>query len=180
MTGRIVLAVAADTAARAVDTAFELAADRGVPLLAVSIWHDPDLPLGGWLRPDCTARWDAAHAKARRELDRRLERARTAHPEVQVTAVVADDDPVTFLTALSTRADLLVVGRSTRPGDRASPVDVLVREAACPVLVVPPPWRSSSSSAGVLASSGGETRPGPRRQRRRHGDAAVGDVTRLS
>ena len=155
MRGPIVLAVVPDTAARAVDTAFELAAQHGTPLLAVRIWHDPDLPLGGWFDPESTVRWDAAHAKAQSELDHALERAKTAHPAVHVTTVVADDDPVLFLAALSICADLLVVGRSTRPGERTSPVDALVRQATCPVLVVPPPWRSSSASPGVLAASGG-------------------------
>jgi nucleotide-binding universal stress UspA family protein len=153
MSGRIVLAVAPDTAARAVDTAFELAAARGAPLLAVHVWHDPDLPLGGWFDPGSTACWDAACARARGELDRALERAKAAHPAVHVTTVVADDDPVQFLTALSIRADLLVVGRSTRPGHRDSPIDALVRQATCPVLVVPPPWRSSRRPMGTLAPS---------------------------
>jgi nucleotide-binding universal stress UspA family protein len=153
MSGRIVLAVAPDTAARAVDTAFELAAQRGVPLLAVRVWHDPDLPPGGWFDPGSTARWDAAYARARSEVDHALERAKATYPAVQVTTVVADDDPVQFLSALSIQADLLIVGRSTRPGERTSPVDALVRQAACPVLVVPPPWRSSSTSTGALAPS---------------------------
>jgi nucleotide-binding universal stress UspA family protein len=155
MSGRIVLAVAPDTPARAIDTAFTLAAERRAALLAVRIWHDPDLPIGGWYHPESTAGWDAAHEKARRELDRALERAKAAYPAVHVTTVVADDDPVQFLSALGIRADLLVVGRSTRPACRDSPVDALVREAACPVLVVPPPWRSSSASPGVPASSAG-------------------------
>ena len=155
MTGRIVLAIAPGTAERAVDTAFALAAERGSTLLAVRTWHDPDLPLGGWLRPDGTARWDAAHAKARCELDGALERAKVAHPAVHVTPIVVDDDLVPFLSALSSRADLLVVGRSTQPGYRASPVDALVRQAACPVLVVPPSRRAPNVRTGVLASTRG-------------------------
>jgi nucleotide-binding universal stress UspA family protein len=155
MTGRIVLAVAPGPAERAVDTAFALAAERGSDLLAVRTWHDPDLPLGGWLQPDRTAHWDAAHANARCELDHALERARVAHPAVHVTPLVVDDDLVPFLTALSTRADLLVVGRSMQLGRRASPVDTLVRQAACPVLVVPPARRAPNVRAGVLASTSG-------------------------
>jgi len=155
MTGRIVLAVAPGTAERAVDTAFALAAERGSDLLAVRTWHDPDLPLGGWLQPDRTAHWDAAHAKARYELDRALERARATHPTVHVTPLVVDDDLVPFLTALSTRADLLVVGRSTQLGRRASPVDTLLRQAACPVLVVPSARRAPNVRTGVLASTSG-------------------------
>jgi nucleotide-binding universal stress UspA family protein len=153
MTGRIVLAVAPGTAERAVDTAFALAAERGSALLAIRTWHDPDLPLGGWLQPDRTARWDAAHAKARCELDSALERARAAQPSVHVTPIVVDDDLVPFLSALSTRADLLVVGRSTQPEHRASPVDTLVRQAACPVLVVPSARRSPIARSDTSAST---------------------------
>ncbi len=138
MTGRIALAVAPGTTGEAVEAAFALAAARGTPLLAVRVWHDPELPVGGWLRSDRVARWDAAQEKARRELGRALEPARAAHPGVEVATGVVDDDPRTFLAALSTRVDLLVLGRSTRLGRRASPVDALVRQAACPVLVVPP------------------------------------------
>ena len=83
------------------------------------------------------------------------ERARVAHPAVHATPLVVDDDLVPFLTALSTRADLLVVGRSMQLGRRASPVDALVREAACPVLVVPPARRAPDVRAGVLASTSG-------------------------
>ena len=58
-----------------------------------------------------------------------------------------------FLTALSTRAQLLVAGRSTRLGHRDSPVDALVRQAACPVLIVPPAPRVPSVQRGTLAPS---------------------------
>ena len=54
------------SSAEAVDTAFDLAAERGLSLLAVRTWHDTDLPLGGWLGAEATARWDAAHEQARR------------------------------------------------------------------------------------------------------------------
>jgi hypothetical protein len=153
--GRIALAVIPGTAAEAVDTAFGLAAEQGVPLLAVRAWHDPDLPLGGWLPPEDTARWDAIHRASRHELDRALAQARAAHPSVAVTTVVVDDDPVPFLAALSTRARLLVLGRSRCTGQQASPVDALIREAACPVLVVPPARRPPDAPLSTLAASGG-------------------------
>jgi nucleotide-binding universal stress UspA family protein len=134
----IVVAIAPGAATDAVSTAFELAAERGVPVLAVRAWHDPDVPLGGWLRPRGTAAWDALHQKARQELDRAVERAKAAHPEVEVGAVVVDDDPVPFLAALTGQAELLVLGRPRRLAQHVSPVDALVRQAACPVLIVPP------------------------------------------
>jgi hypothetical protein len=143
-TGRVVVAVGPGTSAEVVDAAFGLAAERGVPLLAVRTWHDPDLPLGGWLGAERIDRWDAVYRKTRRELDRALEPARAAHAEVDVATAVVDDDLVPFLAALSSRAHLLVLGRSTRLGHRPSPVDVLIRQAACPVLVVPPAHQQSS------------------------------------
>ena len=151
-TGRIVLAVSPDTPGEAVDAAFDRAGERGVPLLAVRLRHDPDLPLGGWLRPERIARWDAAHSEAQRQLDLALARARAAHPEVEVATVVVDDNPVPFLAALSTRAELLVLGRPTRLG-QTSPVDALIHRAACPVLVVPRTRRPMRAPAGTLAST---------------------------
>jgi hypothetical protein len=124
-TGRIVLAVSPDTPAEAVDAAVDRAAERGLPLLAVRLWHDPHLSLGGWLRPERLARWDAADRKARRVLDNALAQARAAHPEVEVTTVVADDDPVPFLAALSTRAD-----RDGLPGPQLQLQLQLVRNPA--------------------------------------------------
>ena len=154
-TGRVVLAVSPDTPADAVEVAFNHAAQQGLPLLAVRLWHDPDLSLGGWLRPNRIARWDAAHSDARRELDSALARARVAHPEVEVATVVVDDDPVPFLAALSTRAELLVLGRPSRLG-QASPVDALIHQAACPILVVPRTRRPSNPLlAGTLTSTWG-------------------------
>lgn len=152
---RIVVAVGPDTSADAVEVAFGVAAERGAPLLAVRAWHDPDLPLGGWLGSEPLARWDAAHRAARSELDGALERARAAHPAVEVTTVVVDDDPMPFLLALSTEAQLLVLGRSRHPGHRPCPVDALVRQAACPVLVVPGPRRAASAPVHTLVTSGG-------------------------
>lgn len=153
--GHVVLAVSPDTPVEAVDVAFAHAAGRGLPLLAVRTWHDPDLPLGGWLPPERLARWDAAHATVRHELDRAVQRARAAHPAVAVTTVVVDDEPVSFLAALSVGAELLVLGRPRCPARHASPVDALVRRAACPVLVVPPVRRPSTAPGRALTPSGG-------------------------
>jgi nucleotide-binding universal stress UspA family protein len=152
--GHVVLAVSPDGPAEAVEVAFAQAARRGVPLLAVRVRHDPDLPLGGWLSPERLARWDAAHAAARHELDRAVEQARAAHPAVTLTSIVADDEPVPFLATLSVGAELLVLGRPHRPARHPSPVDELVRRAACPVLVVPPVRRPSPAPMRTPTPSG--------------------------
>jgi hypothetical protein len=111
---RVVVAVAPGTSTDAVGTAFELAAERGISVLAVRAWHDPDVPLGGWLRPHGTAQWDALHQKAREELDRAVEHAKAAHPAVEVEMVVVDDDPVDD-------DPVPFLGRTQRPGRAARP-----------------------------------------------------------
>jgi hypothetical protein len=58
-----------------------------------------------------------------------------------------------FALAAERGSALLVVGRSARPGHRASPVDPLVRQAACPVLVVPPARRSPITRSDTSAST---------------------------
>jgi Universal stress protein family len=148
--GHIVVAVVPGQSVDVVDTALDLAAERGLAVLAVRASDDPDVPSGGWLRPHGTALWDTLRRKARVELDRAVEQAHVTHPAVQVGTVVVDDDLVRSLVALSAGAALLVLGRPRHPEQHASPVDVLVRQAACPVLVVPPtrparePARASS------------------------------------
>ena len=145
--GHIVVAVVPGQSMDVVDTAFELAAERGLAVLAVRASDDPEVPLGGWLRPHGTALRDTLRDKARTELDRAVEQATVAHSAVQVRTVVVDDDLVPSLVALSARAALLVLGRPRRAEQRASPVDALVRQAVCPVLVVPPTRRPDSEPA---------------------------------
>jgi hypothetical protein len=58
-----------------------------------------------------------------------------------------------FAFAAERGSDLLVVGPSMQLGRRASPVDTLVRRAACPVLVVPPARRSSIARSDTVAST---------------------------
>lgn len=163
--GRIVVAVAPGASTDAVDTAFELAAERGLPVLAVRAWHDPDVPLGGWLRPHGTMQWDALQQKAHDELDRAVQHASAAHPAVEVGTVVIDDDPVPFLIALTARADLLVLGRPRHSARHTSPVDTIVRQAACPVLIVPPvePLPTTSTSTCRLPATDltSASSPGP-------------------
>ena len=155
MIGRIVLAVGPATSAEVVAAAFGLAVECRAPLLAVRTWHDPNLPLAGGSRRNTHRavgrRAPEGAARARRCAGAR---ARATHPDAEVATLVVDDDLEPFLTALSTRANLLVLGRSTRLGHRSSPVDALVRQAACPILVVPPTRPSSRSGTRPSTSTG--------------------------
>jgi nucleotide-binding universal stress UspA family protein len=136
----VVLGVAPWTGAAAVELAFAEAAARGAALQAVRVWDDPAVDLGR-PRPDRIAAWDEVHRRARAELERALAAPRAAHPEVPVELVVAQDRAVELLAALTAHAQLLVLGRPRRTagdgGPAGSPVDALLRTAACPVLVVP-------------------------------------------
>jgi hypothetical protein len=139
--GHIVVAAVPGQSMEVLETAFDLAAERGLAVLAVRASPDPDVPLGGWVRPHGTATWDTLRNKARIELDRAVEHANVTHPAVPVRTLVVNDDLVQSLVALSARAALLVVGRPHRSEQQASAVDALVRRAVCPVLVVPPTRR---------------------------------------
>jgi nucleotide-binding universal stress UspA family protein len=63
------------------------------------------------------------------------------HPDVSVERLVVQDCRADILVALSQRARLLVLGRSARgallAGIAGSPVELLIRAAGCPVVVVP-------------------------------------------
>jgi nucleotide-binding universal stress UspA family protein len=79
--------------------------------------------------------------------------------QVRVQAHVLLDAPGFALTSLATElnADLLVVGSHGRRGIArwllGSVAEAVVRQASCPVLVVPPPPRPSSSSGFSLGVS---------------------------
>jgi nucleotide-binding universal stress UspA family protein len=138
--GPVVLAVAPWTGEDVVELAFDEASGQQAPLLAVRAWTEPGLDLGRrW--PDPTAEWDRADERAHRELDLALAPWRAGHPEVSVRSVAVQDGAADLLVALSHRARLLVLGRSTRGawlgGIATSPMTALLEAARCPVLVVP-------------------------------------------
>lgn len=135
--GPVVLALAPRTADEAVDAAFAAAAGRGAPLLALRL-RDPERAV---LETDD----DAAEAV---EVERcawaeHLAAWRIAYPRVPLEVRVGEGDPALELVDLSSRARLLVLGRSARGRVLAavtpSPVARVTRDAHCPVLVVPPP-----------------------------------------
>ncbi len=135
----VVVGVAPWTDDQVIDLAFRAAAERRVRLIAVRTWDDPAIDLAR-LRPERIARWDRAENRAREDLEMALSARRIVHPEVPVQTIVAQDRADDLLLALSVKAQLMVVGRSERgtllAGLAGSPVDALLRGAACPVAVV--------------------------------------------
>ena len=163
VTGRpVVLAAAPWTCEEVFELAFRAAAERHAPLLAVRTWTNPRIDLG-WLRPERVGRWDAAHRRARQELDIALSAWTVAYPDMTVQTMVVEDDAAEFLISLSHRAQLLVLGRSGRGAllgaIAGSPVHTLMTRAQCPVMVVPaegpPRWTWLPSRRRRLA----DTRP---------------------
>jgi nucleotide-binding universal stress UspA family protein len=144
--GPIVLALAPRTSDEAVDAAFEAAACRGAPLLALRL-RDPE-------RAVLVTADDAAEAvdQERRYWADHLGAWRIAHPAVPLEVRVTEGDPALELVDLSRWARLLVLGRSGRgrliASVTPSPVPSVTRAARCPVLVVPAPgpprhpWRT--------------------------------------
>jgi len=136
----VVLAVAPWTCEEVFEFAFRAATERHAPVLAVRTWTNPRIDLGS-LQPERISRWDAAHRRARQELDIALSAWTVAYPDVTVQTMVAQDDAAEFLISLSHRAELLVIGRSVRGAllgaFAGSPVQALVTRAQCPVMVVP-------------------------------------------
>jgi len=122
--GAVVLGAAPWTADEVVGRAFAEAARRRARLLAVraSAAGDQD-----------EARWT---------LEMALSAWRIVHPDVQVNMLVTADGAADVLTSLTRQARLLVLGRSARGAlldglAGGSPVQHLLRAAACAVLVVP-------------------------------------------
>jgi nucleotide-binding universal stress UspA family protein len=142
--GPVVLAIAPWTGEDVVDLAFEEASGQHTPLFVVRAWTEPGIDLGR-PRSGPIAEWDRAEERACRELELAISPWRVSHPDVDVRCVAVDDDAAELLVALSHRARLLVLGRSTRGallgGPSESPVTALLRTAPCPVLVVPPEGR---------------------------------------
>ncbi|WP_345412785.1 universal stress protein [Actinomycetospora chlora] len=134
--GPVVLALASRTGDEAVDAAFEAAACRHAPLLALR-YRDPE-------RAAVVTSEDAAEATSeeRRTWSERLAAWRFAYTTVPVDVEVTDGDPALELVDVSGHARLLVVGRSARGrllgSLTPSPVAAVARHARCPVLVVPP------------------------------------------
>jgi nucleotide-binding universal stress UspA family protein len=138
--GPVVLGAAPWTVEEVFDLAFREAAERRAGLVAVRTWSDPLIDIGS-LRPEQLRHWDRTEDRAQRELELELSPWIVIHPEVRIETMVVQDRATDFLLALSHRAQLLVLGRSTRGAllglIAESPADALLRAANCPVIVVP-------------------------------------------
>ncbi|WP_305094134.1 universal stress protein [Prescottella sp. R16] len=129
------------TSERATAVAFEEAALRGVPLVAIHAWSDtPHGTLAGGRNAirDPRAFEDAEHEVLSERLAGWCER----YPDVEVRRELYIDGPRTHLIAWSQKAQLVVVGSRGRGGFRGlllgSTSNELVQKAQCPVMVVRP------------------------------------------
>jgi nucleotide-binding universal stress UspA family protein len=119
----------------AVAFAFEAAALRGVPLVAVHTWHD--LQVDATMAP--LIDWDVVEADEREVLAERLAGWGEKYPDVEVRRLVTRDRPAHALVQESGRAQLVVVGSRGRGGLTGmllgSVSQALLHHAACPVVV---------------------------------------------
>lgn len=122
----------------AVAFAFEAAALRGVPLVAVHVWHD--VLIDQTLAP--LLDWDAIESDEREVLAERLAGWPAKYPDVPVRRLVVRDRAARTLVEESGRAQLVVVGSRGRGGFRGlllgSVSQALLHHAHCPVAVVRP------------------------------------------
>ena len=122
----------------AVGFAYEAAAARGVPLVAVHTWWDvmADPTFAPLLD------WDAMEADEREALAERLAGWGEKFPDVEVQRVVLHDRPARALLAQAAGAQLVVVGTRGRGGVAGlllgSVSHSLLHHASCPVAVVRP------------------------------------------
>lgn len=126
------------TSEAALAFAFEAAAMRRAPLVAVHTWQDfvVDVVMSPLLD------WDAVEVEERQILAERLAGWGEKYPDVQVQRVVTKDRPAHALVEQSAGAQLVVVGsrgRGALPGLVLGSVShALLHHAKCPVAVVRP------------------------------------------
>lgn len=138
--GPVVVGVDGSTLSEAaVEFAFEAAAARKVPLLAVHTWVDVDMA-GAWAALPRTIDWDRVEAEETRLLDNVLAGWVDKFPDVEVRRVVERDRPRRVLLQHAADAQLVVVGSRGRSGltglGLGSVSQSLLRHAECPVVVV--------------------------------------------
>jgi nucleotide-binding universal stress UspA family protein len=134
------------TSEAAIGFAFEAAASRGVPLLAV---HGYAEPMGG-LTMDWLLDWDVIADIELEQLAAHLAGWIEKYPEVAVEQIPARDRAAHKLLALSETSQLVVVGsrgRGRLTGLLLGSVgNTLMHKAACPVAVVRPDTAGSGAA----------------------------------
>ena len=124
------------TSEAAVGFAYEAAATRGVPLVAVHVWWD--LMVDPTFAPMLD--WDALEAEEREVLAERLAGWGEKYPDVHVQRLVMHDRPARALLEQAAGAQLVVVGTRGRGGVAGlllgSVSHSLLHHAPCPVAVV--------------------------------------------
>jgi nucleotide-binding universal stress UspA family protein len=124
------------TSEAAIAFAFEAAATRNAPLLAVHTWWDLVIDLG--MAPE--AEWDAVEEEKWQLLTRRLAAWSDKYPGVAVEALVTRDRPSHSLLQQAARAQLVVVGSRGRGGFAGSVLgsvgNAVLHRSPCPVAVV--------------------------------------------
>ena len=139
-TGAIVAASSFDAAAdAAVARAATLASRQGRPLVLVHAW---ELPVAGGI-PPAPGGSESIPQRQADALDRIADDVRTAHPGLEVSAVVRQGGPAEQISEVARGASLLVVGRRRRPAAArlllGSMSHDLVSHPPCPVMVIPAP-----------------------------------------
>ena len=138
---------------RAVAAAFDEAAWRDVPLVAVHSWSDADyvsaLQMEDVLKQHVLIEQESAHEEQRRVLAESLAGWREKYPDVRVDRVVVKDRPRRHLLDWTTKAQLVVVGSRGRGGflglRLGSVGQALIHHAQCPVMIVRPDTIAANS-----------------------------------
>ncbi len=118
--------------------AYEAAAARGVPLVAVHTWRE--LHVDATIAP--LLDWDAIESDERDVLAEQLAGWSEKYPDVRVQRTVVGDRPAHALVEQSSRAQLVVVGSRGRGGITGmllgSVSHAVLHRAHCPVAVIRP------------------------------------------
>jgi nucleotide-binding universal stress UspA family protein len=126
--------------AAALTFAFEEASARQASLVVIHAWHRPQTDISRAGEAVAPPSKQAAGADATRHLAGLLDEWKAKYPDVPVSQEVVHGHPGRALVGLSTRADLVVIGRHIRHHGRPGPGsarNALLSHAHGPVAVVP-------------------------------------------
>lgn len=138
--GLVVAAVDGSPASKTVlEAAITHCERRGDALVVAHAWR-PSVIYDGGSAATVETEWRRIAAA---QLDRIVEEAQSAHPDVKMTSELRYEFPADALTRMSDAADLMVVGRHGHGGllgiNIGGTARALIRTGACPVEIVPTP-----------------------------------------